>query len=227
MPASPRSSGCGRASRRHPVHRRCQARRHRHHRRAPGSGALRRARRGRGDRSIPTSAATRSRRFLERSDRFVYVLCRTSNPGAAEFQNLDVDGGEPLYLHVARQRRATGPSDGDRSAWSSAPPRRPSSPRSARPRPTCRSSCRASARRAATSRPCWQAARSRAAPPRAVAVARCWSTCRAASPRRALPDRRSRGAHLRSASLRLGETCSSARIAACRSTSGRSSCCSS
>jgi orotidine-5'-phosphate decarboxylase len=40
--------------------------------------------------------------LLERGDRFVYVLCRTSNPGAGEFQNLAVDGGEPLYLHVAR-----------------------------------------------------------------------------------------------------------------------------
>jgi len=40
--------------------------------------------------------------LLERSDRFVYVLCRTSNPGAGEFQNLAVEGGDPLYVHVAR-----------------------------------------------------------------------------------------------------------------------------
>ena len=40
--------------------------------------------------------------FLDRAARFVYVLCRTSNPGAAEFQNLDVNG-EPLYVHVARR----------------------------------------------------------------------------------------------------------------------------
>jgi orotidine-5'-phosphate decarboxylase len=40
--------------------------------------------------------------LLDRSDRFVYVLCRTSNPGAAEFQNLAVEGGDPLYVHVAR-----------------------------------------------------------------------------------------------------------------------------
>jgi len=40
--------------------------------------------------------------LLERSDRFVYVLCRTSNPGAGEFQNLSVEGGDPLYVHVAR-----------------------------------------------------------------------------------------------------------------------------
>ena len=34
------------------------------------------------------------------ADRGVYVLCRTSNPGAADVQHLDV-GGRPLYLHVA------------------------------------------------------------------------------------------------------------------------------
>lgn len=39
--------------------------------------------------------------LLERANRFVYVLCRTSNPGAGELQNLDVRG-EPLYLHVAQ-----------------------------------------------------------------------------------------------------------------------------
>jgi len=39
--------------------------------------------------------------LLDREDRFVYVLCRTSNPGAGELQNLPVHG-EPLYLHVAR-----------------------------------------------------------------------------------------------------------------------------
>jgi orotidine-5'-phosphate decarboxylase len=41
--------------------------------------------------------------FLERHDRLVYVLCRTSNPGAAELQNQPLADGEPLYLHVARR----------------------------------------------------------------------------------------------------------------------------
>jgi orotidine-5'-phosphate decarboxylase len=41
-------------------------------------------------------------KFLEREDKGIIVLCRTSNVGSAEFQNLDV-GGEPLYIHVARQ----------------------------------------------------------------------------------------------------------------------------
>jgi orotidine-5'-phosphate decarboxylase len=38
--------------------------------------------------------------FLDRADRGVVVLCRTSNPGAAQLQGLPVDG-RPLYLHVA------------------------------------------------------------------------------------------------------------------------------
>ena len=41
--------------------------------------------------------------FLERRDRFVYVLCRTSNPGGAEFQLLRLADGEPLYVRVARE----------------------------------------------------------------------------------------------------------------------------
>lgn len=40
--------------------------------------------------------------LLERADRFVYILCRTSNAGAGEIQNLNVDG-TPLYVHVARR----------------------------------------------------------------------------------------------------------------------------
>jgi len=48
--------------------------------------------------------------LLERTDRFAYVLCRTSNPGAAEFQGLKVDPdpllgapAEPLWARVARR----------------------------------------------------------------------------------------------------------------------------
>lgn len=41
--------------------------------------------------------------FLERSDRGIFVLCRTSNKGAVEFQDLPVGEGEPLYLRVARR----------------------------------------------------------------------------------------------------------------------------
>lgn len=54
--------------------------------------------------------------LLERADRFAYILCRTSNPGAAELQNLIVaaDPGsdhpaEPLYARVARLATSWGP----------------------------------------------------------------------------------------------------------------------
>jgi len=41
--------------------------------------------------------------FLGYENKGVFVLCRTSNPGAGEFQDLPVgDSGEPLYLYVAR-----------------------------------------------------------------------------------------------------------------------------
>jgi orotidine-5'-phosphate decarboxylase len=40
--------------------------------------------------------------FLRHPDGGVFVLCRTSNPGSGDFQNLSVDG-EPLYAHVARR----------------------------------------------------------------------------------------------------------------------------
>jgi orotidine-5'-phosphate decarboxylase len=39
--------------------------------------------------------------FLERSDKLIFVLARTSNPGAGELQDL-VAGDLPLYRHVAR-----------------------------------------------------------------------------------------------------------------------------
>ena len=46
--------------------------------------------------------------FLDRADRGVVILCRTSNPGAADLQDLVVASGEgragrPLYQHVAEQ----------------------------------------------------------------------------------------------------------------------------
>ena len=40
--------------------------------------------------------------FLERADRGVFVLCKTSNPGAGEIQDLEVRGS-PLFVHVARR----------------------------------------------------------------------------------------------------------------------------
>ncbi|HVQ44152.1 MAG TPA: orotidine-5'-phosphate decarboxylase [Candidatus Saccharimonadia bacterium] len=41
-------------------------------------------------------------KFLEWDDKGIIVLCRTSNPGAGEFQDLVVEG-RPLYQHVAQQ----------------------------------------------------------------------------------------------------------------------------
>ena len=41
------------------------------------------------------------RPFLERKDRGAILLCRTSNPGARDFQDLRLDG-LPLYRHVAK-----------------------------------------------------------------------------------------------------------------------------
>jgi len=38
--------------------------------------------------------------FLEASERGVFLLLRTSNPGARDFQDLVIDG-KPLYLHIA------------------------------------------------------------------------------------------------------------------------------
>lgn len=39
--------------------------------------------------------------FLRRRDRGCFLLCRTSNPGARDFQDLIVDG-KPLYLRIAQ-----------------------------------------------------------------------------------------------------------------------------
>lgn len=41
--------------------------------------------------------------FLERDDKACIILCRTSNPGAGDLQDLLVEGQKPLWLHVAEQ----------------------------------------------------------------------------------------------------------------------------
>lgn len=43
--------------------------------------------------------------FFERADRGVFVLCRTSNPGASDLQSLKLATGEPMYEHVVRLAR--------------------------------------------------------------------------------------------------------------------------
>lgn len=40
--------------------------------------------------------------FIKHSDKGVIILCRTSNPGASDVQNLEV-GGEELYLIIAKK----------------------------------------------------------------------------------------------------------------------------
>lgn len=53
--------------------------------------------------------------LLARLDRFAYLLCRTSNPGAGELQSLVVEAdpagapAEPLYLRLARRATGWGP----------------------------------------------------------------------------------------------------------------------
>ena len=39
--------------------------------------------------------------FVDRADNGVFVLCRTSNPGRTDFQDLDLDSGGTLYERVA------------------------------------------------------------------------------------------------------------------------------
>ncbi|PSQ07076.1 orotidine-5'-phosphate decarboxylase [Halobacteriales archaeon QS_6_71_20] len=39
--------------------------------------------------------------FLSREGKGVFVLCRTSNPGGADLQDLKLESGEPLYRRVA------------------------------------------------------------------------------------------------------------------------------
>lgn len=41
--------------------------------------------------------------FLELKEKFFFILCRTSNEGAEEFQNLEVGGERPLYQFIAEQ----------------------------------------------------------------------------------------------------------------------------
>lgn len=41
--------------------------------------------------------------FLDRKERGIFVLCRTSNKGAGEFQDLICNNDLPLYLHVAER----------------------------------------------------------------------------------------------------------------------------
>jgi orotidine-5'-phosphate decarboxylase len=41
--------------------------------------------------------------YLSRAEKGVFVLCRTSNSGGADFQDLDVGNGKPLYQYLAQR----------------------------------------------------------------------------------------------------------------------------
>lgn len=43
--------------------------------------------------------------YLAYRDRGVFILCRTSNPGGSDLQNLVLEGGKQLYEHVAETAR--------------------------------------------------------------------------------------------------------------------------
>lgn len=44
--------------------------------------------------------------FIQNSEKGVFLLCKTSNPGAGDLQDLRLESGEPLHIHVARLAQA-------------------------------------------------------------------------------------------------------------------------
>jgi orotidine-5'-phosphate decarboxylase len=51
--------------------------------------------------------------FLRHADKGCIVLCKTSNPGSADLQELELASGGPLYLEVARRARDDWNSNGN------------------------------------------------------------------------------------------------------------------
>jgi uridine monophosphate synthetase len=43
--------------------------------------------------------------FIQESEKGIFLLCKTSNPGAGDLQDLTLQSGEPLHLHVAKLAR--------------------------------------------------------------------------------------------------------------------------
>ena len=137
--------------------------------------------------------------LLERADRFAYVLCRTSNPGAGEFQALVVEAdpsdrrtgrAAPLARRTARRELGTGRR---RSGWSSARPPRPSLlPSGPSPRGSA-SWCPASGRRAGRSSRSCGTVRRRPTQRVAARAAASSSTSRVASPVRCWASRSGTG----------------------------------
>jgi uridine monophosphate synthetase len=44
--------------------------------------------------------------FIQDSEKGIFLLCKTSNPGAGDLQDLVLESGEPLHLHVAKLAQA-------------------------------------------------------------------------------------------------------------------------
>ena len=88
--------------------------------------------------------------LLARPDRGCFVVCRTSNPGAAEMQDVPTAGGEPYFLYLARHVAASWNEHGNCGLVAGATYPAEMAAISAPPRPTCRCSFPAWARRAAT-----------------------------------------------------------------------------
>jgi uridine monophosphate synthetase len=40
--------------------------------------------------------------FIQNSEKGVFLLCKTSNPGAGDLQDLILEAGDPLHIHVAK-----------------------------------------------------------------------------------------------------------------------------
>jgi uridine monophosphate synthetase len=40
--------------------------------------------------------------FIQNSEKGVFLLCKTSNPGAGDLQDLVLESGDPLHIHVAK-----------------------------------------------------------------------------------------------------------------------------
>lgn len=51
--------------------------------------------------------------FLAHADKGIFILCRTSNPGGADLQNLVLQDGRHLYEHVAHEAANTWNSNGN------------------------------------------------------------------------------------------------------------------
>ncbi len=180
-------AAAGEPASRCPAHRRRKARRHRDDGGPSGGRAVRRPGRGRRHGQSVPRRRRRSTPLLERLDRFAYLLCRTSNPGAGELQDLVVARGPGRGAPPPSRCTCASPASrraGDRAArsvssWARPQPRR--SPRSGPLPPVSPSSCPASERRAGPSIRCWRTVRPQPPRPAVDQAAACSSTSRGAS----------------------------------------------